>query len=71
MRAREEKWIVTFPTAAAAMAMERRAKELRIPGRIIPNPHHHHGGLRSRVDGPCGGPGRGGANAERKRPCVQ
>lgn len=38
MRAREEKWIVTFPTAAAAMAMERRAKELRIPGRLIPTP---------------------------------
>ena len=38
MRTREEKWIVTFPTAAAAMAMERRAKELRIPGRLIPTP---------------------------------
>ena len=38
MRAREEKWIVTFPTAAAALAMERRAKELHIPGRLIPTP---------------------------------
>ena len=38
MRAKEEKWIVTFPTAAAAMAMERRARELHTPGRLIPTP---------------------------------
>ena len=38
MRAREEKWIVTFPTAAAAIAMEQRAKDLRSPGRISPTP---------------------------------
>ncbi len=38
MRTKEEKWIVTFPTAAAAMAMERRAKELHTPGRLIPTP---------------------------------
>ena len=63
MRVREEKWIVTFPTAAAAMAMERRAKELRIPGRLIPTP--------TIITADCDFPGRGGANAERKRPCVQ
>ena len=38
MRAREEKWIVTFPTAAAAMAMERRGQETPVPGRGIPPP---------------------------------
>lgn len=38
MREKEEKLIVTFPSTAAAMAMERRAKELSLPGRIIPTP---------------------------------
>ena len=38
MRQKEEKLIVTFPTAAAAMAMERRAKALGTPGRLIPTP---------------------------------
>ena len=38
MRIKEEKLIVTFPSTAAAMAMERRAKELGTPGRIIPTP---------------------------------
>lgn len=38
MRQKEEKLIVTFPTAAAAMAMERRAKVLSTPGRLIPAP---------------------------------
>lgn len=38
MRQKEEKLIVTFPAAAAAMAMERRAKLLHTPGRLIPTP---------------------------------
>lgn len=38
MRQTEEKLIVTFPTAAAAMAMERQAKALGTPGRLIPTP---------------------------------
>lgn len=38
MRQKEEKLIVTFPTAAAAMAVERRAKVLGTPGRLIPTP---------------------------------
>ena len=38
MRPKEEKLIVTFPTAAAAMAMERQAKLLHTPGRLIPTP---------------------------------
>lgn len=38
MRQTEEKLIATFPTAAAAMAMERRAKALGTPGRLIPTP---------------------------------
>lgn len=38
MRTKEEKLIVTFPSTAAAMAMERRAKELGTPGRLIPTP---------------------------------
>lgn len=38
MRQTEEKLIVTFPTTAAAMAMERRAKALGTPGRLIPTP---------------------------------
>lgn len=38
MRQTEEKLIVTFPTAAAAMAMERHAKALGTPGRLIPTP---------------------------------
>lgn len=38
MRQKEEKLIVTFPTATAAMAMERQAKLLHTPGRLIPTP---------------------------------
>ena len=38
MRQKEEKLIVTFPTATAAMAMERRAKASGTPGRLIPTP---------------------------------
>ena len=38
MRTKEEKLIVTFPSTAAAMAMERRARELGTPGRLIPTP---------------------------------
>ena len=38
MRQKEEKWIVTFPSAAAAMAMEQRAKKRGTPGRLIPTP---------------------------------
>lgn len=38
MRQKEEKWIVTFPSAAAAMAMERQAKQSGTPGRLIPTP---------------------------------
>lgn len=38
MRAKEEKLIITFPTTTAALAMERRARELGTPGRIIPTP---------------------------------
>lgn len=38
MRAKEDKLIVTFPTATAAMAMERRAKASGTPGRLIPTP---------------------------------
>ena len=36
MRQKEEKLIVTFPTAAAAMAMERQAKASGTPGGLIP-----------------------------------
>ena len=38
MHQKEEMCIVTFPTTAAALAMERRAKELGLPGRLIPTP---------------------------------
>ena len=38
MRQKEEKLIITFPTTAAAMAMELRARELGVPGRLIPTP---------------------------------
>lgn len=38
MHQKEETYIVTFPTTAAALAMERRAKELGLPGRLIPTP---------------------------------
>lgn len=38
MRAKEEKLIITFPTTAAAMEMERQSKALGMPGRIIPTP---------------------------------
>lgn len=38
MRKKEEKWIVTFSSTAAAMAMEQRAKKLGVPGRLIPTP---------------------------------
>ena len=38
MRAKEEKLIITFPTTTAALAMERRARELGTPGRFIPTP---------------------------------
>lgn len=46
MRIKEEKLIVTFPTTAAAMAMERRARELGTPGRLIPTP--------TRITATCG-----------------
>ena len=46
MRTKEEKLIVTFPTTAAAMAMERRARELGTPGRLIPTP--------TRITATCG-----------------
>ena len=38
MRIKELQVVITFPTTAAALAMERRAKELGIPGRLIPTP---------------------------------
>ncbi len=38
MRQKEEKGIVTFPTTTAALAMEKAAKELDLPGRLIPVP---------------------------------
>lgn len=38
MHQKEEKLIVTFPTAAAAMAMERQAKASGTLGRLIPTP---------------------------------
>lgn len=38
MRKKKKKWIVTFGSTAAAMAMERRAKCLGVPGRLIPTP---------------------------------
>ncbi len=38
MRQKTEKFIVTFPSTAAAMAMERRAKAEGVPGRLIPTP---------------------------------
>lgn len=38
MRQKEEKGIVTFPTTTAALAMEKAAKELNLPGRLIPVP---------------------------------
>lgn len=46
MRIKEEKLIVTFPSTAAAMAMERRARELGTPGRLIPTP--------TRITATCG-----------------
>lgn len=46
MRIKEEKLIVTFPSTAAAMEMERRAKELGTPGRLIPTP--------TRITATCG-----------------
>lgn len=38
MRQKAEQFIVTFPSTAAALAMERRARELGAPGRLIPTP---------------------------------
>lgn len=38
MRLKEEKCVVTFRTAAAAMEMERICKAEEIPGRLIPVP---------------------------------
>ena len=46
MRIKEEKLIVTFSSTAAAMAMERRARELGTPGRLIPTP--------TRITATCG-----------------
>jgi len=38
MRKKEQKIIVTFYTTTGAMAMEKRCKEMNIPGRLIPVP---------------------------------
>ena len=35
---REERFLVTFPAATGAMAMERLCKDAGIPGRLIPLP---------------------------------
>lgn len=38
MRKKEEKGIITFSTTTAALAAEQQAKQLGIPGRLIPTP---------------------------------
>ena len=38
MRKKEAKCIVTFPSTIAALAMEQRAKQMSLPGRLIPTP---------------------------------
>ena len=38
MRKKELRLVVTFHTAADAMAMEKACKEYQVPGRIIPVP---------------------------------
>ena len=38
MRAKTKRLVITFPTASAAMAMEKFCKEQGLPGRLIPTP---------------------------------
>ena len=38
MYVKQPKAVITFHSTADALAMERRAKELAIPGRMIPTP---------------------------------
>lgn len=38
MRKKELKYLITFPTTASAMAMEKACKSRQIPGRLIPVP---------------------------------
>lgn len=38
MREKEKKGIITFSSTAAALAAERKAKQLGLPGRLIPTP---------------------------------
>lgn len=38
MREKEKKGIITFSSTAAALAAERQAKQLGLPGRLIPTP---------------------------------
>lgn len=38
MRNKTEQLVITFPTTAAALAMERQAKAEGVPGRLIPTP---------------------------------
>ena len=44
MRARSPKTVVTFASMSDVMAMEARARELGIPGRIIPVPSEVNAG---------------------------
>ncbi len=38
MKKREEKGIITFSSTTAALAAEQQAKQLGLPGRLIPTP---------------------------------
>ena len=38
MREKQRRFVVTFPTTAGAMAMEKRCREAGVPGRLIPLP---------------------------------
>lgn len=38
MREKQRRFVVTFPTTAGAMAMEKRCREAGLPGRLIPVP---------------------------------
>ena len=38
MREKQRKFVVTFPTTAGAIAMEKQCREAGLPGRLIPVP---------------------------------
>ena len=38
MREKQRRFVVTFPTTAGAMAMEKQCREAGLPGRLIPVP---------------------------------